>query len=190
MRHMVRASEAGRRLWFGERALLRTSDRVSGWLAGLTGVGILAMMVLTVADVARREVIGRGIPGSLEYAEVGLVCVAFGGMALAEVDRAHVRTDLVTSRLPSRLASLLRLVGSVVMLVTLAWMTWLTAQGALDSIRENEQRIGLAAVPIWPARVAIAVGLAALTLTVLAKLIRSLRGDRADEQPPSHESAV
>lgn len=137
---------------------------------------ISCIMLLTAADVVKRYITGSSIPGVTEFSEVFLVAAVFLGLAFAMRVGAHVGVDLLVARLPARASKTVQVVGMVIALIVLSWMTVETVGTAAHSIAINEFRYGLVKVPVWPAKLIIPIGLAALILeciVFLAKLVRS-----------------
>lgn len=133
------------------------------------------MMVATVADVSRRFLLGMPIPGVTEMGEVLMVVSVFLGLAFTQSRHAHVNVTLVLDKLPPRVAAIMTSIGLLLVLAVLAWMVIVTSGRALDSIEMNEYRFGLVQIPVWPGRVAIAVGLAAYFLELIPNTINDLR---------------
>lgn len=121
-------------------------------------------MVSTAADVTSRQLTGSSIPGVVEYSEVLMVGLIFLGLAYAQRVGAHIGVDLVTERMPVRVAHAVRTVGLVIAIGIVAIMAWETLEVALRSFESREFRFGLVQVPIWPARLMIPLGLGALLL--------------------------
>lgn len=139
----------------------RWLGRMSVGLATVAGAAILLLMFATVADVASRKGGGGGIAGVVEWTEVLLVVVIFAGMMGAELSGAHIRgMSFLTDREHSIVAPLLRCFGSAASALVLAWAVGATSDEALESIKLGEFRMGLIQVPIWPAKLAIPIGLA------------------------------
>jgi TRAP-type C4-dicarboxylate transport system permease small subunit len=151
-------------------------------VTALTGVLLVAMMVLTVSDVARRELNNRSITGALEWTEIMLVAIAFGGVAAAEASRVHVRTDVLMSAIPAKFSHYLRLLGMALTLLVVGFLAYLTAELALDSFNRGEVRMGLARVPVWPARVAIALGFGVFFLRLLVDTFGMIVNPRQTEE--------
>lgn len=159
----------------------RAVHLVSRTLGILAVVVILFMMVATVADVARRTFAGYPIPGVTEAGEVIMVMAVFLGIAYTEYRGAHVRVTLVLEMLPPRVAAIINSVAMLLVLVLLAWMVWVTTGRALEAIEVNEVRFGLVKIPVWPGRIAIAVGLAVYFLEAVPRLYDSVRQAFAKE---------
>lgn len=148
---------------------------ISRTLGIIAVVVILVMMVATVADVSRRYFAGSPIPGVTEAGEVIMVLAVFLGIAYTESRGAHVRVTIVLEMLPPRVAAIINSLAMLLVLALLAWMVWVTTGRALEAIEVNEVRFGLVKIPVWPGRIAIAVGLAAYFLEALLRLYDSVR---------------
>lgn len=159
----------------------RVVHLISRTLGLLAVVVILAMMVATVADVARRTFAGYPIPGVTEAGEVVMVMAVFLGIAYTESRGAHVRVTLVLEMLPPRVAAIINSLAMLLVLSLLAWMVWVTTGRALEAIEVNEVLFGLVKIPVWPGRIAIAVGLAAYFLEAIPRLYDSVRQAFAKE---------
>lgn len=154
---------------------------IVGSFAIASAVGILAIMTLVVVDVVRRKVDGGSIPGANEYAEILLVLVVFLGLAEAQRQDSHISVEAVLTRLTATSAARLKSLGLLLSLAVLAWMTWETLDAGRAAFESKEFRFGLARIPTWPAKLAIPIGLAALSIEVLSDLLRSLKASRSRE---------
>lgn len=144
-------------------------------LGGAAGAGIVVLMLLAVIDIARRQVGATGLAGVIEWTEVTLVVVVVIGVLSGEVSRTHVRTELLTARLARRRAARARLAGMLFASVIAGWLAYGTWQSGLNSLELRELRPGLAAVPIWPAKLAIPVGFAGLTAVFVGRALLQVR---------------
>lgn len=167
----------------------RAIHGLSRVLVLVSALGLLGLMFLTVAHVALRSLGGRGVAGGIEIVEIVLASAVF--LALAEAQRidAHVSTSLVTDRLPARLSAFLQLLAYLLAAAFFAWLVFETGKRGLASWQSGETRVGMRAIPIWPARLILPLGLAALTLELLVKVadrMGELRaGDRKTELRPT-----
>ena len=132
------------------------------------------LMTVTVVDVTMRTISGRGIPGAIEITEVFLVVAAYFGLMTAARDGTHIAATLVTDRLPTGAALVLRVTAGAISAATLGVMIYATAMRAITATTSGEFRFGLVSVPIWPARIAIVLGLAGLTIAVVAQIVGRL----------------
>jgi TRAP-type C4-dicarboxylate transport system permease small subunit len=155
------------------RAIIQTTSAVLAWIAGLL---TLVLMGIVVAEVILRKYFGTTLRGTIEYSEILLVFIVFGAVAHSQQVGGHVKTELLTSRLPPQPAALVRTGGLVVTAALLAWMTQATAARGWDSMQTGESRFGIQEVPVWPARLAIPVGLLFLTFEVIFCAVDAYRG--------------
>jgi TRAP-type C4-dicarboxylate transport system permease small subunit len=148
---------------------------ISRVLALVAGVLIAGLMLLTTFDVLKRKLIGSGAGGTVEYTQVLLVLTVYAGMMSAEVTGSHIRTSVLTERLSPVRAAALRAIGLVGVSALVLWACIETAQGAWDSFSIREFSYGLVRVPVWPARVAIPIGLAGLLGAVVYRAFDAVR---------------
>lgn len=154
------------------------AGRLIAGIQYITGAAILILMLLTTADVVKRSITGGSIRGVIEITEIALVVTVFFGLVGAEVSGAHIRTSVLVDRLRTRVAGMITMTSLSVCTFVTGWLTYQTALRAQASIETGEYRFGLLSIPIWPARVAITLGLAGLTVALVARLVGEFRAWR------------
>lgn len=159
--------------------LERLIDRVVRLLASLAGVTLLAMLALTVVNIAMRA-LATAFYGTFEL--VGLLAAVVVGLSLgvAQRERAHVSIDLVMSRVPVRLQLVVGAVvtlASAALFVVVAHQLWLYGLNLRDSGTLSETM----RLEFWPVPLVVAVGAAGLVLALLADLSQIVRQFRAEE---------
>ena len=95
--------------------LIRVVSRVLGYVA--TGF-MMVLMLLTVVDVFLRWVFNAPIHGTTEISRLLMIIIVFPALGWAAVDRAHIRVDLVVSRIPSRMQAIFGSITFFIALVT------------------------------------------------------------------------
>lgn len=93
----------------------KTLDRLLSWSSELVaGMGLFALMWLTVVDVIGRKFFNHSVPGGLELTELLMVIVIFGALPLVSFRNEHVVFDSIDSYVPEWLRDVqLRLVNLV-----------------------------------------------------------------------------
>jgi len=168
-------------------------DRADRWLRTLSGalaaVGSLVLVYLMVGtslDVILRNASGRGLHGVVEYSEIFMAALVFLGLGQAQRTDAHIAVDVFVRRLPRPGGRVVTTLGLVVTVLVLLFLTYATANSAMESFQAGERHYGVAGVPMWPARAAIPVGLAVMALECLLQAVRHWTGwvstDRVEEQ--------
>lgn len=151
----------GRRMRVSE-----VESAISRTMSAISGLGLIVLLFITVSDVVGRYFFNFSIPGAVEIVEVALVVVVFAAMGPAEFAKVHIRTQIVTGRVPRHVANVMRLIGMLGAISLVLWATLLTWSAGLRSLSVGELRFGLARIPVWPARVSIPFGLAILAVAL------------------------
>lgn len=154
------------------RSAVEVLTKILAYLAALL---LVIVLVLVIADVTQRALVGQAVRGVVELSEVAMVAIVFLGLPYAEQLRAHVAMTMVVEKLKPRAASIVNMAGLGLIIIIVIWMIWVTTGRAIESIEANEYRYGLARVPVWPARIAIAVGLAVLLMQLLLRMWDGIR---------------
>ena len=158
--------------------------RVSGVFGVVAMIFLAFLMFGTTADVITRAVTGEPISGVFEMSELSLVMVVFLGAMWAQEDRAHIRVNMLSTRLsglPHRVAMAFAWGCGALALFMFAWPA---TQEAIYSVSIWEFRWGYIQVPIWWAKVGLALGLwlAALQMALHA-VLAALRDEPEDTTP-------
>jgi TRAP-type C4-dicarboxylate transport system permease small subunit len=147
-------------------------------------------MILTAVDIGARSLTGRSVPGLLETGEILLVMLVYLGLAYGQQTRAHVAVSLVTAQLSPRLAKAAVATGLTVAIFVVAWLVYATGATAIDSVIAGETRYGIAAVPVWPARVVVPIGLSLLAFEFMADIRETVTGRAPVSDVPVAEKEV
>jgi TRAP-type C4-dicarboxylate transport system permease small subunit len=139
------------------------------WVAG---AAIVAMMLLTCADVILRY-FRRPIPGTYELVcFFGAVAVAFA-MAHTSVERGHVAVSIVVQLFPKKIQDLIESITSSLGFVLFALIAWQSVIYANDLRAYGEVSLTLQ-LPFYPFVYGIGFSAAAVCLVLLSDLFKSL----------------
>src|SRR5690606_30235086 len=156
----------------GEGSFQTWITRISLTAGGIAGFGYVVLMLLTVANVTGRITSGHGILASVDIIELTMPGLIFLAMSTAELSGSHVRTPLLTNRIPGQLAIVFRALAQSISSGYIAWLLWATLLKAIESAQTNENRFALMNIPVWPARIAMVVGLALFLIVLIAQATR------------------
>jgi TRAP-type C4-dicarboxylate transport system permease small subunit len=153
----------------GSRAFLRLNHIANN----IAGAGIVAMMLLTCADVLFR-LFRHPIPGTYEI--VGFLGTVVTSFALGQtsLEKGHIAVEFFSSRLSPRGQLYLDGLEAVAGSSLFAILAWQSAVYAEDLRRSGEVSLTLA-MPIHPFAWGIAAGCALLCAVLLVDLQRFLR---------------
>ena len=161
--------------WLGRLAL---------WLLLLGTLGMIAAMLVGVADVVGTEFLGRPVLGTLEFTESTMVLVVFGALAYAQERRAHIRVELLYSLVGPRGKSFMEAVTHIVAFIFFALVAWQGYVELLYSWEIKESTMGSVRFPLYPARVLLIVGVALLLLRLAIDIAQDVGRLRRGEPPP------
>lgn len=116
----------------------------------LASLCLVALALLTLADVVGRYVLNYAIIGAVEITEMLMVGVIFAGIVLATVAREHVAVDLLTVRMNAPVRRLQKIASNLLatgISVLLAAATWSQAVSALD-FGDQTTMLGLPLAPV------------------------------------------
>lgn len=141
----------------------------------VAAVVILALNFLVVIDVVGRKVFSAPLSGTTDIAENTLVAVVFLGIASVQRLKGHIRIEMLLTGLTTKRKQLFDLASLVLALLVSAPITWYTGQFAWKSLIERDYTMGIARVPVWPAKLIAVFGLgllcAQLTLDIIETII-------------------
>lgn len=158
---------------------VRLMDRISYWAGYLSGLVLMAIILLTMAEVISRYVMHSPLILSDEFGGYALVAVTFLGLAYCGRDNGHIRITFVVERLNPQTASWIRVFTLLLTLGFLAVAAWVSWKFIGDSFTRNMRSNSLLMVPLkWP-QMAIPIGFSLFVLVVLGKFFAALGNARA-----------
>jgi TRAP-type mannitol/chloroaromatic compound transport system permease small subunit len=146
-------------------AVSRFIDAVTGFVGRSVRWAILAAVVISAANAIVRKALDLSSNAWLELQWL-LFGAAFMLAAAYTLERnAHVRIDVVSSRLSKRARDVIELLGHLLILgpfvLILLWLSW---PYFLESFMEGERSSNAGGLPVWPAKLLIFAGVLLLAL--------------------------
>lgn len=161
----------------------------SGLLAAVAAIALIILMLITVADVIRRAITDKSIEGAIEIAPLLLLGAVALGLGYAEQVMTHVRTSLVTSRVPLRVRLVLRSIGGTLATALLLWFSWESLDRAITAIEEHDVTPGFVAIQTWPARILVPLGFLLFAAHVFFRLYDDVQALRTGGPDPREVEA-
>lgn len=149
------------------------------WLAGFA---ILGISIVGGIDVASTFFLGRPVPSTVESTEILMVIGAFSGLALLHLRRSHIAVNLLydrSSRPVQRGLDIFTLVLMTIYFGLIAWRGWIAA---IHSVAVREYSTGIMAIPVYPSKIALALG---MSLAVLCCLFDIAKGGHYRQTQPA-----
>jgi TRAP-type transport system small permease protein len=142
-----------------------------GWLAA---VFLVAMMLLTVADVVLRAVANKPIRGVVELVELMLAGTFFFALPAAFLRDENIVVDMIDGWRPRMIPLLKRVAaaGAFAMLAVVVWQSWIAAKDSI-ALGDVTSDLSLPRVLYW---IPVLAGLAGGAAAALAMVFKRRAG--------------
>lgn len=163
---------------------LRTANR---WIALLCGTVLMGSVALIMTEVLGRQFPAIRLGGADELSGYVMAAIATWGFSYALVERAHVRIDLLHSRLPVMGRAILDIVALASVLLVAVLVAWHAYDVLAKSVARGSRSNTPLGVPLWMPQIVWFGGWAWMVITsglllALTVLLTALRRFEMVEQ--------
>ncbi len=144
-------------------------DRALNLMFAFAGILLLFAMVIISIGVATRYLFDRPIGWAIEIVEYSLLYIAFLTAPLVLKKEAHVRMDLIFSRLPARIRVVLNLITSTLSTIVCFIIFWFGVRVTWDLMRTGYTTPTVLEVPKFIIIAIIFIGFAVLFILFLMR---------------------
>lgn len=144
----------------------------------LGSVGIVVMMFLVCGDIIGRYVLRKPIVGAFEFTEFLMAGIIFIGFAYSQAQKAHLKVDLLSTRLPPKTQYFLQIFNLSITFLFYALIAWRGIVGSWEAYVLDDKTAGLVRIPYWPARAVVPLGAVLLCSQILMDIVGSLQARR------------
>jgi len=116
----------------------RALAALARWLGYASAACLIAMMMITVADVTMRAVFNRPIAGTYDLVQFFLVGIVFLNLPTVFLAEENIAVDLVDHFASAGTIGLLRITAAALGLAFLGLLAWQVIGPAIDSVRFGE----------------------------------------------------
>ena len=176
-------------------AVGRFLSRALGWVVNSSAFGaasiVVILMAMVVADIFGRKVLNKPVPMSYEVGAFMLVFIVFMGLAYSQRQRAHIRVEFLTLRMPPRLRAVMDLVAFTLGVAIYGAIFYQTFKWSYHSFEIGEYVAGLVNIPKWPSQFAVAFGALLISLQFLSDWVnRAVEVVALFRKPPLAEETL
>ncbi|MBU2550629.1 MAG: TRAP transporter small permease [Proteobacteria bacterium] len=150
--------------------------KMNRWLSVFSGALLALVMMIIVIDVIARIAFDSPIVGVSDIVTVMIPIFLFLPMAYTELLDEHIRVELVASILSKKWNAVLDVLAclcGVFVIGVYAWQGWIYAWSSWSM---GEYYPGLIRIPVYPAKLAIALGCSLFCLQLLVNVFKGIRG--------------
>jgi TRAP-type C4-dicarboxylate transport system permease small subunit len=141
-------------------------------------IALVVMLVLVAVDIVTRWLFNFSFEVSDEVGGYMLVVICFVSLSACHVSRSFHEVEFVQARLTARGRSISRLIFGLLSLAAAVLLAWQFIRFELSSWRFGDVAPTYLATPLWLPRLAMALGMTALCLSLARTLIAEARGLR------------
>lgn len=151
-------------------------EKVSRVAAITGGIGIMFISFMITVDVILRKFFGTTLGGASEIAGMVFAVATAIAYPFVLLDRAHIRIDVLYSRLSRRMRAFLDFAATAAVLV-FAWMLTSSVWDLLqNSWSRGSRSVGVIQAPLWVPQSIWVLGFALFTLTAIFLCIYAIVG--------------
>lgn len=155
-------------------------NRSIRWMERAGALALFLIMAVMAATTVTRYLFNHPIPDADAICRMLLAIVVFWGLAAACRHGEHIQLDLIVDRFPARLRALAIRAATTVTFLSVAVMTWMSADRIHDLWRSGEKTYDLG-LPLWPFYGVAFLGLLASTLVLGLLVLGFIRADRKSD---------
>lgn len=137
---------------------------VSRAFAAAGGLVLVAVVLMSVASIGSRWLLGRALLGDFELVQFGCAIAVAAFLPWGQMRGSHVFVDFFTSRASPATCRALDCAGAFLLGLCAALVAWRTLVGTLD-LKGSSETSMLLGVPIWIAYALMTPSLGLLALT-------------------------
>jgi len=153
--------------------------RIARVLANISVALLAIMLFLGVADVLGRYIFNRPVTGTLEVFEILLPGIVMLSVAYTQLNKAHIRVELLFNRLSPRLQAAISFATSLWLTILFVLVAW---QGTLIAISlwRQHRLISIIGVPVFTVQLFIPFGALIMCLILIVDLRKFLTDMKAE----------
>ena len=105
------------------------------------GVGLMASMFLGVGDVVGTQILEQPLPGARELTESTMVLIVFGALTYAQIQRSHIRVELLYTRMGPRVQAMMDVATDLAAILFFGLLFWQAVNEVQISIEIGESTV-------------------------------------------------
>ena len=146
----------------------------AAWLAGLSMIGILVMVLLTVLS----RVIGFNAPGTDAYAGYAMAGAGFLALASTFKKGEHIRVTLLLGALKGKALKAMEVAALLIATILAGFLAFYSARLTWQSWDIDVISVGIDATPMWIPQIFMALGTLIFFIALCDELVLELLGKR------------
>jgi C4-dicarboxylate transporter, DctM subunit len=149
-------------------------DHIARWLQIMGAAVLFGLMVFTAFVVFMRYIVHAPLRGDIDVTMLASLTITWLGVAWGQVRKSHLKVDIITAKLPPRVAFIMQ---TATYILTMAVVGVMTVQGINNTIYYVNHGLSSTnwAIPLSPFAALIPIGALFLFLILLRDFMRNLK---------------
>jgi TRAP-type mannitol/chloroaromatic compound transport system permease small subunit len=168
------------------RGIIRIIDRISVWTGKALSLLILFVVFVIIYEVVMRYCLNRPTLWAYETMTMSCAYTYVLGAAWVLKERKHVHIEVISERLSPRKRAIMDSFTFLFFLLYMGMLLWAASKYAWESFLLRETMPSTWAPPIYPLKIALAMGVLLLILQGTANFLRdiylAIQGSELKEQ--------
>lgn len=139
------------------KTIVTKFSTLSAALSKLGSVALVAMMIVTVIDVAGRYLFNTPILGAFELTEFLVLILIFSFLAHTQSQKRHICCEILADLLPNKIQFVSGVINSIISLVLFGLITYMGIVKAIELMQTGESSPNLV-IPNYPFAFFLALG--------------------------------
>lgn len=155
-------------------------DKITAIMSIVSYIGVVAIVLLTVADVFMTKAFTKPIVGSYEITEQLLLCTVFASFAYGQSNKSHINMALVISKLPRVIRFICFTIMSLLSVFIATLVGYAAVLQAMNNFKTNVVTANLF-IPTFPFLIVEAVAMFVFALALLYDTVLSVAAIKSDK---------
>ena len=158
----------------GGSKILRAIDNASEWTGRVAAFAYLAILLIQVMDVMLRYIFNQPTIWSWDVNAQLFIGASILGGGYVLLHDAHVRVDVLYSRMGERKKAFFDLITLTLLILVLGVLVWQLADMTLESWQIKEHGYSLFAPPLYPVKTVFLLGVFLLLMQSVSHACRKI----------------
>ncbi|MBU1567618.1 MAG: TRAP transporter small permease [Proteobacteria bacterium] len=143
-------------------------------VATISGIGLLALMVVMAGDVFGRYLFNHPIPGAYELVEYLMAIIVPFSIAYSAAQKCHVGVDILVERLPKKIRAIVDIITQFLTIILVSIVIWQGWVGFFEA-QSSSIRSAVLEIPNYPFLLAVPIGFMAFVVFVFCHLLKTIK---------------
>ncbi len=152
-------------------------NKLSLWGAYLASLLVVSLVLLILTEIFIRYFFNASTMIADEYSGYLYLASIFLALGYTFNENAHIRINIITSKLNKRTNNIIDIFAGTVSIVVLSFALYRTVLFTYDSYSFEMLSENVSHTPLYLTQLAIPIGLILFILTILAFLLKGLKND-------------